>query len=428
MARAMKDSGIEWIGKIPEEWDACRFKDVALLYTGNSIKDEEKQYYEDVENAHPYIATKDVEATFQTVNYSNGLYIKNDDLSFKTASAGSTLMCIEGGSAGKKKAYINQEVSFVNKLCCFKSKPHCVNDKYLFYYVCTPAYEEEFFRNISGLIGGVSVSILKTIPLILPPKEEQLKIANFLDSKCASIDAVIEKTKASIEEYKKLKRAIIIKSVTRGISVNQPMKDSKIPWIKEIPFDWEECRIKNVIFPQEKLVNQEDEIITCYRNGEVTLRKNRREDGYTISLSENGYHGVDVGDLVIHGMDAFAGAIGCSDSRGKVTPVVHVCHTKGNNRYFMYYLRTMAYGNILMDLANGVRIRSSDYRNFAKLGVFEICVPTIKEQDEIVEYLDSKCAEIDALITKKRDILEELENYKKALIFECVTGKREIVP
>ena len=104
-----------------------------------------------------------------------------------------------------------------------------------------------------------------------------------------------------------------------------------------------------------------------------------------------------------------------------------MCHTIGNNRYFMYFLRSMAYGDILMDLSNGVRIRSSDYRNFAKLGVFGIVVPPREEQDEIVEYLDSKCASIDTLIARKAALLEEMESYKKSVIYEYVTGKKEVV-
>ena len=158
----------------------------------------------------------------------------------------------------------------------------------------------------------------------------------------------------------------------------------------------------------------------------MTLRKNRREDGFTVSFTENGYQGVEPGDLVIHGMDAFAGAIGCSDSRGKTTPVVHVCKTSGNNRYFMYYLRCMAYGNILMDLSNGVRIRSSDFRNFAKLGVFKAVVPPESEQAEIVEYLDWITVRIDELAHEKEHLLDELESYKKSLIYEYVTGKKEV--
>ena len=104
----MKDSGIQWIGQIPSAWTVCRLKDVAILYTGNSIKDEEKQDYMDSVDAIPYIATKDVDGVLYDTNYDNGLYVKYDDTSFRTADAGCSLMCIEGGSAGKKKTLLTR--------------------------------------------------------------------------------------------------------------------------------------------------------------------------------------------------------------------------------------------------------------------------------------------------------------------------------
>ena len=189
---------------------------------------------------------------------------------------------------------------------------------------------------------------------------------------------------------------------------------------------WTISKIKYTIFPKEKPVLPMDEVITCFRDGTVTLRRNRREEGFTISFTENGYQGVDVGDLVIHGMDTFAGAIGCSDSRGKTSPVVHVCSTVGNNRYFMYFLRYMAYSGVLMDFSNGVRIRSSDFRNFKKLAVFEMLVPPLREQNKIVDYLDSTLAKIDQVIKQKEILISELEACKKSAIYEYVTGKREV--
>lgn len=193
-----------------------------------------------------------------------------------------------------------------------------------------------------------------------------------------------------------------------------------------MPARWRLSRIKYEIIPLSRSVKGTDEVITCFRDGQVTLRKYRREEGFTISFTENGYQGVEEGDLVIHGMDTFAGAIGCSECRGKCTPVVHVCKTTGNNRYFMYYLRSLASNEVLWFYANGVRVRSSDFRNFSNLGKFTISVPPISEQNEIVEYLDSKCAEIDTIIAEKKQQIETIEEYKKSLIFEYVTGKKEV--
>lgn len=238
------------------------------------------------------------------------------------------------------------------------------------------------------------------------PVGEQLAIADFLDAKCAEIDAILEKIRLSIEEYKKLKQAIITRAVTKGIRGDRPMKDSGIIWLGDVPESWNISKIKHTFFPHEKPVLPTDEVITCFRDGTVTLRKNKREEGYTISFTEKGYQGVDIGDLVIHGMDTFAGAIGCSDSRGKISPVVHVCSTSGNNRYFMYFLRYMASSNVLMDFSNGVRIRSSDFRNFDKLAVFEVLVPSLDEQNEIVNFLDDCIAKIEQMIGHKERLID----------------------
>ena len=303
--------------------------------------------------------------------------------------------------------------------------------RYIYYLFTNTGFQKEMRKYAKGILEiRLRISSNDMLKRIVPspPFKEQQRIADYLDKMCAEIDAVLEKIRASIEEYKKLKQAVITQAVTKGIRGDRPMKNSGIEWIGTCPLNWTVCRIKNVIFPQEKEVLPDDEIITCFRDGEVTLRKNRREDGFTVSFTEHGYHGVDKGDLVIHGMDAFAGAIGCSDSRGKTTPVVHTCKTAGNNRFFMYFLRSMAYGNILMDLSNGVRIRSSDFRNFAKLGVFGAVMPPLEEQNEIVDYIDGIVIQMDRLIQKKENLLTEIENYKKSLIYEYVTGKKEVLP
>ena len=150
MAREMKESGIDRVGVVPFNWQIGKIKHVARLYTGNSIKDEEKELYEDPVLAVPYISSKDIDVVFNTADYENGMYVKREDSSFKIAPEGSTLMCIEGGSAGRKKTHLTQEVAFVNKLCCFN--PDRIEGSYLFYWLCSPNFEDEFAQHISGLI------------------------------------------------------------------------------------------------------------------------------------------------------------------------------------------------------------------------------------------------------------------------------------
>ena len=142
------------------------------------------------------------------------------------------------------------------------------------------------------------------------------------------------------------------------------MKNSGVEWIGEIPKEWEMVRGKFLYQKMQRSVNEQDEIVTCFRDGMVTLRKNRRIIGFTEALKEIGYQGIKKGDLVIHVMDAFAGAIGVSDSDGKCTPVYNVCQAKSllNNYYYAYLLRTMAKTNYIQSLYRGIRERSSDFR------------------------------------------------------------------
>ena len=196
--------------------------------------------------------------------------------------------------------------------------------------------------------------------------------------------------------------------------------DSNIPWIKEIPSHWCVMRGKNVLTLLSRPAEENDEIITCFRDGEVTLRKNRREDGFTVSLQEIGYQGIEPGDLVVHGMDGFAGAIGISDSRGKSTPVLNVMDSSENKRFLMYYLRAAAYRDVFMSLSTGIRVRSCDLR-WNKLSVFPFVLPPRDEQHGIVVFLDKKLAEIDSIISEAKASIEEYKAWKASIIYEAVT-------
>ena len=198
------------------------------------------------------------------------------------------------------------------------------------------------------------------------------------------------------------------------------MKDSGIEWIKQIPTGWTTTRGKNILQLMKRPPEADDEVITCFRNGEVTLRRNRREEGFTFSDKEIGYQGIKKGDLVIHGMDGFAGAIGISDSDGKGSPVLVVCTTKENARYLVYYLRTLAMQDVFLALATGIRERSCDLR-WNKIADLLFPVPELNEQCRIADYLDRKCSQIDAIIARQQEVIEKLKAYKLSVITEAVT-------
>ena len=270
---------------------------------------------------------------------------------------------------------------------------------------------------------------LKSIPFIEPPVAEQQHIVSFLDEKTAKIDEYIDKKNKEIEALKEWKKALIAHVVTKGLNTNAKMKDSGVSWIGEIPEHWELRRAKYMFKKHKRPVRDTDEVITCFRDGEVTLRKNRRTTGFTESLTEVGYQGIRKGDLVIHQMDAFAGAIGISDSDGKGTSVYHCCTPVGNfyTRFYLYVIRQMAYSGFIQSLYRGIRERSSDF-NYQVFGNQFLYIPPTEEQQEIVEYIDAATTRADKMIVELTNHVESMKEYKQRLIADVVTGKINVHP
>ncbi len=201
-------------------------------------------------------------------------------------------------------------------------------------------------------------------------------------------------------------------------------KDSGIQWIGRIPEHWEIEKAKWIFLKADRPIRPNDGIVTCFRDGEVTLRSNRRTDGFTNALKEHGYQGIRKGDLVIHAMDAFAGAIGVSDSDGKSTPVYSACIPRIKNRinvhYYAYYLRNLALAGFIESLAKGIRERSTDFR-FADFAELLLPFPKLEDQERIVAFLNQKTAEIDQAIAIKEQQITFLNERKQIVIQKVVT-------
>ncbi|MEB2296502.1 MAG: restriction endonuclease subunit S [Ignavibacteria bacterium] len=196
----------------------------------------------------------------------------------------------------------------------------------------------------------------------------------------------------------------------------------KLPWLNNLPGDWEIERGKRLFKKVQRSFDDKSETVTAFRDGQVTLRKNRRLEGFTESIKEFGYQGVNKGDLVIHSMDGFAGAIGVSDSDGKCSPVYNVCLpiSNANQYYYSFLLRYLAHQKYIMSLAKGIRERSTDFR-FEDFGNLILPVPPRKEQDAIVKFLDEKIADIDKYISAKQKLIDLLNEQKAAIINQAVT-------
>ena len=200
-------------------------------------------------------------------------------------------------------------------------------------------------------------------------------------------------------------------------------KDSGVYFIPDIPNSWQVLKAKYLFKQEKREVCPEDEIVTCFRDGQVTLRKNRRTEGFTNSMKEIGYQGVRKGDLVIHNMDAFAGAIGVSDSDGKGTPVYACCTPKRNDinqYYYCYLLRYLARNGFILSLAKGIRERSTDFR-FNDFKELYLPVPSKEEQDAIVSYIDLQSTKIDEAIAQQQKMIDLLNERKQIIINNAVT-------
>jgi len=210
--------------------------------------------------------------------------------------------------------------------------------------------------------------------------------------------------------------------VSNGWKPYPAYNDSGVAWLGRVPEHWETRRGKSLFQKKHRPVKPEDDIVTCFRDGTVTLRKNRRTTGFTNALKEIGYQGVSKGDFVMHVMDAFAGALGVSDSDGKCTPVYSVCEPRpeANAHYFAYLTREMSRAGFILALAKGIRERSTDFR-YETFGALSLCLPPTAEQDAIVRFLDYHDRLIRKYIRAKQKLIALLAEQKRAIIQRAVT-------
>lgn len=416
--REMKDSGIEWIGKVPVEWKIDNPQ-----YHFSQRKDRAKQGMVQLTASQKYGVITQTEYMERTG--ANIVTVQKDFDILKLVCAGDFVIHMRSFQGGLE----------------YSEKTGSISSAYVMLIpsntIREPRYYKWFFKSSNYIDALSSTSNLVRdgqamrwsnfiqLPILFPPAEEQQRIADFLDAKCAEIDALTADIQTQIDTLEQYKRSVITETVTKGLNPDAEMKDSGIQWIGNMPVHWDVIRGKYILRYMQKPVREDDGVITCFRDGEVTLRSNRREDGFTMSDKEIGYQGIDVGDLVVHGMDGFAGSIGISDSRGKASPVLNVLDTDQCKRYIMYYLRSMAYSDVFLALATGIRVRSCDLR-WNKLAELSYPVPPLDEQNAIVKHIDSVLSKADAVIADKKAQLATLDEYKKSLIFEYVTGKKEV--
>ena len=406
-----KDSGIKYINKIPEHWDLSKFK---IFYSYVKGKNPKDFFDEEDENLLPYLSMDYLR------NKADPEFVSGVECSVK-ANNGDVLLLWDGSNAGE---FVVSKYGAVASTMAKLIPNMPINNSYS-KYLCK--FIEPMLRELTIGMGVPHVNSKELSNLMIPFVGiiDQEKIANYLDKKILPIDENITKNKELISLLEEKRVALIHHVVTNGINPNVEMKKTTVPWAEYVPMHWNIYKGKNILVQLKRYVKSDDNIITCFRDGEVTLRSKRREDGFTMSDKEIGYQGIEKNDLVVHGMDGFAGAIGISDSRGKGSPVLIVLDSNQNKKYLMYYLRNLAYNNVFLSLSTGIRVRSCDLR-WEKIANLPFLTPPIEEQKKIADYLDNNISSINKSIEKIKEHIQLLEEYKASLIYHVVTGKIDV--
>lgn len=423
MARKMKDSGIEWIGEIPEGWEivpvrSC-FDEVRTKNTDGQEQNALQFKSGNIISKANFNANIDDYVADTITNYTvvlpdtvmiNGLNLNYDFKSLRVALV-------------KEKGVITSAY-----LAIFPDRKK-IFPQYATYLF--KGYETKMaFHNMgAGIRKTLGYKEFKNQPLLLPSKEEQNKISAYLDSKCSHIDIMLSKIRSSIEEYKKLKQAVITQAVTKGVRGEREMKDSGVEWIGEIPAEWKIQRFARVAEVKSNLVSPDNYL----EYPQISPENIEKDSGKLLlpcrTVSEvgviSGNHLFYKGQILYSKIRPKLNKVCIAPFDGLCSADMYPIESKNDTRYIMYCILSNGFlQQVSMITENRVKMPKV---NQVELSKILVAIPeTIAEQKEIADYLDTKCAEIDGLIVKKEQLVKELESYKKSLIYEVVTGKREV--
>ena len=422
--REMKDSGIEWIGEIPADW---KLNKISSLYDERSIKVSDKDY-------QPLSVTKQgivpqLETAAKTDNGDNRKLIKKNDFVINSRSD-------RRGSCGISE--YDGSCSLINTV--LQPRKHMCN-AYYSYVFRSERFADEFYRWGTGIVDDLwstKWSNMKNIYIPFPTLEEQQKISTYLDTKCTKIDSIIEKQEKVIEKLKEYKLSVITEAVTKGLNSDVKMKDSRHEFIGMIPEHWKVCRLRNIGTPQNGLSKGGDffghgypfvSYGDIYRNFTLPEKVNGLVE---TSEEERRQYSVKTGDIFFTRTSETIEEVGFSCVCEKtienatfagfvirVRPFTHDLQTS----FAKYYFRSNHHRYYLVKEMNLVT-RASLGQNLLKS--MPVLIPPKSEQHQIANYLDKKCSAIDKSIEQKQAIIEKLKEYKKSLIYEVVTGKREV--
>lgn len=425
MARKMKDSGIEWIGEIPEGWEIKYFVQLFSQVKNKNIGLREKNL---LSLSYGKIKQKSIETVGGLLpdNFEGYNIIDSNDIVLRLTDLQNDQHSLRVG--------LSHERGIITSAYCSIRVRGSESPNYLYYYLHTFDIAKGFYGMGSGVRQGLNWDGLKYIKILLPPQHEQNRISVFLNQKTLEIDSMLSKTISSIEEYKKLKQAVITQAVTKGVRGEREMKGSGVEWIGAIPKDWEIKRLKSFC----TIVDCKNRTPDVFPDGKYTVvRTTCIKD---CSFSYEGSYQTDTTNFKAwtlkgqpHKGDIFFTREAPVGEACLVPNADNLCmgqrvmffrpEDNSDARYIMYSIYGPLVREYIASKNSGSTVGHLKLGQVACIPIF-YCPPL--EQKEIADYLDAKCAEIDRLIAKKEQLVKELESYKKSLIYEVVTGKREV--
>ncbi|WP_302275795.1 restriction endonuclease subunit S [Faecalibacterium prausnitzii] len=427
MGRKMKDSGIEWIKSIPVNWECKRGKQLFIETNERSIAGTEE-----------LLTVSHITGVTPRRQKNVNMFMSESLTGYKICHPGdiaANTMWLWQGAVGVSNYHGVISPSYNT----YRQRTNDYDSKYLDYLLRI----QPLIDTYAAYSTGITLSRLRLYPesflsiyFIVPPLTEQQHISSYLDVHCSEIDAMLSKTRSSIEEYKKLKQAVITQAVTKGVHGNREMKDSGVAWIGEIPKEWGRTKIKMIasFFNGDRTSRYPQP--SDFVDSGVAFLTSRNIDSDEVDLSETKYITEDkykslsgakiqIDDIIF----CLRGSVGkCAINRtlscGTVASSLATIRPKDiYPKYLLYFLLSNIASTQTTIFMNGTCAANLSAEN---VGNYYITLPISTEQKEIADYLDAKCAEIDKLIAKKEQLVKELESYKKSLIYEVVTGKREV--
>lgn len=426
--REMKDSGIEWIGNIPATWERCKIKNViSSIGSGTTPTSSNIDYYNSEDIC--WIQSGDLYKTSYISNTAVSLSAKALHLSaLQIYTAPFIVVAMYGASVGN--IAISTIDACSNQACCC-IKPDNNNDLKFMYYWLSMCKIDFLSQSIGGGQPNISQSKIKNQFYYHPQLSEQKVIANFLDSKCSEIDAISADIQKEIEVLEQYKRSVITEAVTKGLNPDAEMKDSGVAWCPQIPSHWQYSNPKGLFGLRTDRAFRDDRQLTASQEYGIVYQDEYMEKTgnkvVTVTKDFSILKHVEPDDFVIS-MRSFQGGLEYSDKRGCISSAYVMLIP---NKEFVYapfyrwFFKSSKYINALQSTSNLVRDgQAMRYANFVKVPLF---IVPIEEQKAIASYLDEKIEKVNSILAEKKKQLEILSNYKKSLIYEYVTGKKEVL-